>query len=422
MPSGDRRKDLTMRMSRLMLAAAIFVSGISFLFAEGLPKSEPRQAGFSAERLQRIHAVLQESVDRKEFAGINAAIARHGKIAYFDSLGFQDLEEKKPMRPDTIFRIFSMTKPITSAAVMMLYEEGKFLLDDPVSKYAPAFADLKVLVREGGSSSDVVDLKRPLTIHDLLTHTSGLSNSRGYLEAKVFTPRDTLAQMAARLATVPLAHQPGEAWRYGQSLDLLAYLVEVWSGKSYDVFLRERIFEPLGMSDTAYFVPQEKLGRVARSYSLNDAGVVMPAERRGDPSAKPTYFPGGAGLYSTAGDYLRFCQMLINGGELDGKRLLSETTVSFMMRNHLPRAIIPPGGPNGRKGYGFGIGGAVLMDPAASGVLSIEGEYSWGGAAGTYFWVDRKNELAAVWMVQRPPFVHEPSKRFKVMTYQALEQ
>jgi CubicO group peptidase (beta-lactamase class C family) len=267
----------------------------------------------------------------------------------------------------------------------------------------------------------VVDLKRPLTIHHLLTHTSGLSNSRGYQEAKVFAPRDTLAAMAARLATVPLAHQPGEGWRYGQSLDLLAYLVEVWSGKSYDMFLRERIFEPLGMSDTAYFVPADKVGRVAKTYSLNDDGVVTPAERQGDPSTKPTYFPGGSGLFSTAGDYLRFCQMLVNGGELDGKRLLSETTVDFMLRNHLPREILPADGPNGRKGYGFGIGGAVLMDPAASEVLSAEGEFSWGGAAGTYFWVDRRNELAAVWLVQRPPFVHEPSKRFKVLTYQALE-
>jgi CubicO group peptidase (beta-lactamase class C family) len=411
-----------MRISRLaLLAVSIAFPVISLLPAEGLPKAEPRQSGFSADRLQRIHAVLQESVERKEFAGINVGIARHGKLAYFDSFGFRDLEAKKPMQPDTIFRIFSMTKPITSAAVMMLYEEGKFLLDDPVSKYAPAFGELKVLAREGGNSSDVVDLKRPLTIHHLLTHTSGVSNSRGYQEAKVFTPRDTLADMAARLAAIPLAHQPGEGWRYGQSLDLLAYLVEVWSGKSYDVFLRERIFEPLGMRDTAYFVAPEKLDRVAKTYALNEKGVVEPSERQGDASRAPTYFPGGSGLFSTAGDYLRFCQMLVNGGELEGKRLLSETTVNFMLRNHLPQEIIPPGGPNGRKGYGFGIGGAVLMDAAASEVLSAEGEFSWGGAAGTYFWIDRKNELAAVWMVQRPPFVHEPSKRFKVLTYQALE-
>jgi CubicO group peptidase (beta-lactamase class C family) len=404
-----------------LIAAGMAVAAVCIVAAEGLPKAEPAQAGFSAERLRRIPAVLQDSVDRKEFAGINVAIARRGKLAYAGSFGFRDLEEKKPMQPDTIFRIFSMTKPITSVAVMMLYEEGKFLLDDPVSNYIPAFANLKVLAREGGSSSDVVELKRPLTIHHLLTHTSGLSNSRGYQEAQVFTPHDTLAAMAERLATVPLAHQPGEAWRYGQSLELLARLVEIWSGQPYDEFLRQRIFEPLGMQDTAYFVAPGKLDRVAKTYVLNDAGVVTPGERQGDASRKPTYFPGSAGLFSTAGDYLRFCQMLVNGGELDGKRLLSETTVDFMLRNHLPKDVIPPDGPNGRKGYGFGIGGAVLMDPAASGVLSAEGEFSWGGAAGTYFWVDRKNELTAVWMVQRPPFVQEPGKRFKVLTYQAME-
>jgi CubicO group peptidase (beta-lactamase class C family) len=418
----DTRKGTnSMKIPRLMLAAALAFAAVSLLPAEGLPKAEPRQAGFSAERLQRIHTVLKDSVDRKEFAGITVAIARRGKLAYSESFGFLDLEEKKPMRPDTIFRIFSMTKPITSTAVMMLYEEGKFLLDDPVSKYAPAFGGLKVLAREGGNSNDVVDLNRPLTIHHLLTHTSGLFNSRGYQEANVFGPRDTLAEMAARLATVPLAHQPGEAWRYGQSLDLLAYLVEVWSGKSYDAFLRERIFEPLAMNDTGYFVPAGKLDRVAKTYALNEQDVVEPSERQGDASRQPTYFPGGSGLLSTAGDYLRFCQMLVNGGELDGKRLLSEATVEFMFRNHLPREIIPPDGPNGRRGYGFGIGGAVLMDAAASEVLSVEGELSWGGAAGTYFWIDRKNELAGVWMVQRPPFIHQPSKRFKVLTYQALE-
>ena len=404
-----------------LIAAATALAATSLLPAEGPPKAEPAQAGFSAERLRRIHTVLEDSVARKEFAGINVAIIRHGKLAYAESFGFRDLEQKKPMQPDTIFRMFSMTKPITSVAVMMLYEEGRFLLDDPVSKYIPAFENLKVLAREGGSSGDVVELKRPLTIHHLLTHTSGLSNSRGYREAGVFAPRDTLAQMAERLATVPLAHQPGEAWRYGESLELLARLVEIWSGEPYDQFLRERIFEPLGMKDTGYFVPAEKADRVSKTYVLNEQGVVTPTERQGDPTRKPTYFPGSSGLFSTASDYLRFCQMLISGGELDGKRLLSETTVDFMLRNHLPAEIIPPEGPNGRKGYGFGIGGAVLMDPTASGVLSVAGEFSWGGAAGTYFWVDRKNELAAVWMVQRPPFTHEPGKRFKVLTYQAME-
>jgi CubicO group peptidase (beta-lactamase class C family) len=397
------------------------VSTVSLILAEGLPKIEPRQAGFSPERLLRIHHVLKNSVDRKEFAGVNVAIARHGKLAYFESFGFQDLEARKPMRPDTIFRMASMTKPIATSAVLMLYEEGKFLLDDPVSKFIPGLDMVKVLAREDGDGSQVVDLERPMTIRHLLTHTSGLSNAKAYQAAGVFARTGTLRDMAAKLPTVPLAHQPGQAWRYAQSIDVLGYLVEVWSGKTFDVFLEERIFQPLGMKDTGFNVAKEKLDRVSKLYSLNDHGEVAPSRQQGDPGRKPTFFSGGGGLYSTAGDYLRFCQLLLNGGQLDGKRLLSPATVGFMMRNQIPIDVIPPNGPNGRKGYGFGFGGAVLLDPAASETLSFEGEYNWGGANGTYFWIDRKNDLIGLWMVQRPPFVPPPSKRFKVMTYQAID-
>jgi CubicO group peptidase (beta-lactamase class C family) len=404
-----------------MRTLTLLVLSSALSFAQGLPKAEPRQAGFSAERLQRIHRVLQDSVNKKEFAGVNVAIARRGKLAYFESFGFQDLEANKPMRPDTIFRMASMTKPIASTAVMMLYEEGKFLLDDPVSRFIPGFDKVKVLAQENGDGSQVVDLERPVTVWNLLTHTSGLNNTMGYQAANVFDHRGTLREMAAKLPTVPLSHQPGKAWRYGQSIDVLGYLVEVWSGKSFDVFLEERIFQPLGMKDTGFYVPEEKLGRVSKVYHLNDRGEVEPSAERADPGRKPTYFSGSGGLYSTAGDYLRFCQMLLNGGELDGKRLLGKATVDFMMRNQVQLDVIPPDGPNGRKGYGFGFGGAVLVHPAASETLSFEGEYNWGGANGTYFWIDRKNNLIGLWMVQRPPFVPPPSKRFKVLAYQAME-
>ncbi len=399
----------------------IAVSAASPILAEELFKTEPGLAGFSIERLARIHRVLKDSVDRKEFAGINVAIARHGRLAYFESFGFQDLEARTPMKPGAIFRMASMTKPIASTAVMMLYEEGKFLLDDPVSKFIPGFDKVKVLAQENGDGSQVVDLERPVTIKHLLTHTSGLSNTKGYQAANLFDRNGTLRDMAAKLPAVPLAHQPGKAWRYGQSIDVLGYLVEVWSGRTFDVFLQERIFEPLSMHDTGFSVPKEKLDRVSKVYSLNDRGEVAPSPRQTDPSRKPTFFSGSGGLYSTAGDYLRFCQMLLNGGQLQGKRLLSKATVDFMMHNQVPREVIPPDGPNGRKGYGFGFGGAVLLDPAASETLSFEGEYNWGGANGTYFWIDRKNDLVGLWMVQRPPFVPPPSKRFKVLTYQALE-
>lgn len=389
------------------------------------PAAAPRTAtpplGFSSERLARIEKVLQSSVDAREFAGINAAIQHKGRVVWNRSFGYQDLEARTPMRADTIFRIYSMTKPIASAAVMMLYEEGKFLLDDPVSKFIPGMDKVKVLAREDGSQYEVVPLKRPMTIRHLLTHTSGLSNNRGYQDNDTFSRKGTLRDMAAKLPQTPLAHQPGEAWRYGQSIDVLGYLVEAASGKPFDVFLRERIFEPLAMKDTGFHVPRDKVGRLSKVYQLNASGALEPGRTFGDPTVAPAFFSGGGGLYSTVADYLRFCQMLANGGVLEGKRLLSRTTVDYMFRNHVPLSVIPPEGPNGRRGYGFGLGGAVLMDAAAAETLSVDGEFNWGGAAGTYFWIDRKTELIGVWMVQRPPFTPPPGKRFKVLVYQALE-
>lgn len=371
-------------------------------------------------RLRVLKAGLQQMIDNKEFAGIHVMAARKGQPLLSESFGFRDLEAKKPMTADTIFRIFSMTKPVTSTAAMILYEEGKFLLDDPVSKYIPEFADVKVLRKEDGEQSDVEDLKRPLTIHHLLTHTSGMVNGKGYAEKGIFRGSPNLEEVAKRFATVPLSHQPGDAWRYGQGLELVARLVEIWSGQRYDQFLRERIFVPLAMNDTAYFVPKAKLDRVSKSYSLDKEGALM-ANRPDDPSREPTLFPGGFGLYSTAGDYMKFLQMLLNRGTLGGKRILGRHTVDFMFRNHVPLHVIPPGGPNGRGGHGFGIGGAVLVNPVESQVMQAEGNWEWGGAAGTYFWIDPKNELIAVWMAQRPPFVPQPSKKFKVMLYSALD-
>jgi CubicO group peptidase (beta-lactamase class C family) len=391
------------------LAIPLFVA--SLCAAPPLAKIEPNQAGFSAQRLQRVHDYVQGVVDRKEFAGVNALISRKGKLAYFESFG--------EVKPDTIMRIASMTKPITSTAVMMLYEEGKFLLDDPVSKYIPGMDKVRVLTKEDGDGTETIELKSPMTIRHLLTHTSGLSNAKGWRAANMRA--GTLKDMAAKLPSVPLATQPGSAWRYGDSIDVLGYLVELWSGKTFDAFLQERIFQPLGMVDTGFSVPADKVSRVAKIYSLNASGVVEPAKIGGDPTRKPNFLSGSGGLYSTAPDYLRFCQMLVNGGQFDNKRLLSAATVDYMMRNHVPLNVIPPNGPNGRKGYGFGIGGAVLMDAAAAETLSVDGEFNWGGATGTYFWIDRKNQLVGIWFVQRPPFVPEPGKRFKVLTYQAME-
>jgi len=394
---------------------------LCLLLPAALAAQQPLSTGFSPERVARLRAALQESVDRKEFAGIHAGVVRKGKLAISESLGYADMEARKPVRADTIMRMASMTKPIASAAVMMLYEEGKFHLEDPISKWIPGMDKVRVLESEDSDGTHTVPLKREITVKQLLTHTSGLNNSRGYASNGTFGRDQSLKEMAAKLPNVPLSHQPGEAWRYGMSIDVLGHLVEVWSGKTFDVFLQERIFTPLGMKDTGFHVPKEKLDRVSKTYALDKSGVVQPVPPRGDPSRPPKFFSGGGGLYSTATDYLRFCQMLINGGTLDGKRLLGRTTVDYMFRNHVPASMTVPEGPNGRTGHGFGFGGAVLVDPAAYQTLSVEGDYNWGGANGTYFWIDRKNELAAVWMVQRPPFTAPPSRRFKILVYQALE-
>jgi len=399
---------------RLALAAALVLTP-SLFAAESAPVT-----GFSAPRLQRLKTALKEMTGKKEFAGIHVMAARKGHVVLSESFGFRDLEANKPMTSDTIFRLFSMTKPITSTAAMILYEEGKFLLDDPVSKYIPEYANLKVLRHEGGPESGVQDLKRPLTVLHLLTHTSGMVNSKAYSETKVFSGSPNLEAMSKVLAAIPLSHQPGDAWRYGQGLELIARLVEIWSGQRYDQFLRERMFGPLGMKDTAFYVPKEKLDRVAKSYVLGKQNVVEPG-RPDDPSREPTYFPGSYGLYGTAGDYMKFLQMLVNGGSLNGVRILSRSTVDFMLSNRVPLSVIPPGGPNNRGGHGFGIGGAVLVTPEESQVVQSVGNWEWGGAAGTYFWIDRKNDLAGVWMVQRPPFVPQPSKKFKVLLYSAME-
>ena len=388
--------------------------------AQGLPQSAPGNVGMSLERLERIDAVLEGWVKEKKYAGVAAAVARRGRIAYFRTFGFRDAEADAALQIDTIYRFYSMTKPIASTAAMILHEEGRFLLDDPVSEYLPEFADLQVLAAEDGDSSQLVPREGEVTIKHLLTHTSGLSNSEAYDAKGVFDRDITLEQMQQRLAGVPLAHQPGAAWRYGQSINVIGRLVEVLSGKTFDQFLRDRIFDPLLMPDTAFYVPASKAARMAKLYQLDDAGGIEPYPFDYDDSAKPAFYSGGGGLYSTAADYIRFCQMLLNKGELDGARIVSPKTVEIMMLNHVAEDVLPPKGPNGRTGYGFGIGGAVLMDVAKSGQLASKGEYNWGGKAGTYFWIDPQERLIGLFLVQRPGFVPGPPKTLKNLVYQAL--
>lgn len=323
------------------------------------------------------------------------------------------------MQADTIFIIASMTKPVTAVAVMMLYEEGKFLLDEPVSHYLPAFAEMRVLTNEGGEQNETVPAATAITIRHLLTHTSGLFNFAGYKAAGI-NPQMTLEETVNAFATVPLSHQPGEAWRYGPSYDVLARLVEVWSGQSFASFIEERIAQPLGMKDTGFFVPAEQAHRVAQSYKRNEgklevlAGVPVPHHL-------PTFVGGGGGLFSTIEDFSHFAQMLLNRGEFNGHRLLSPTTVDYMLMSHVSENVMPADGPNGRKGFGMGLGGYVLIDPIKSGTLGLAGEYNGTGALGTYYWIDPKNKLAGLWFTQRFPQVQSELHRFKVLTYQALE-
>lgn len=386
------------------------------LLSAGLAAAE---SGFSPERIARLRREIAAVVQRGEYPGVNVVIARHGRTVLAESFGRRDLAADRPMQPDTIFVAASMSKPVTAAAVMMLYEEGRFLLEDPVAKYLPEFSHLQVLATEGGDPAQVVPAASPITIRQLLTHTSGLFNFKGYAAAGI-NPQLNLEATVAKLATVPLSHQPGAAWRYGLSYEVLARLVEVWSGQRFDAFLAERIFQPLGMVDTAFHVPAAKADRLAVGYRLTEAGHLEPLSKQGAPAEPPVYLSGGGGLYTTTGDFLRFCQMLLNGGELDGQRLLAPLTVEHMFRSQLAPGVMPPDGPNGRKGFGMGLGGYVLVDPAASEDLGVEGEFNGAGVGGTFFFIDRHNGLVGLWFSQRYPQVQTTLKRFKVLTYQAL--
>jgi len=396
---------------------------------QGLARATPEEVGLSSQRLQRINKVMQGYVDEKKVAGAVTMVARRGKVAHLECFGMMDIESKKPMQVDTIFRIYSMSKPITSVAVMMLYEEGHFQLSDPVSRFIPEFKDVKVFVRKTASGVEAAEPKREITIHNLLTHTSGLAYGLSketpvdemYEDANIFSWDETIEEKIKRLVKLPLANEPGSTWRYSMATDVLGRVVEVVSGKRFDEFLEERIFKPLGMNDTGFYVPEEKKGRFAVLYKVGEGGVLERYERGkwNNFSSSTRLFSGGAGLVSTASDYMRFCQMLLNGGELDGVRILSRKTVELMTRNNLADELLPYGGSDS-KGEGFGLGFAVIMDSAQTRSVGSEGAYSWGGAASTGFWVDPKEELIGIFMTQVMPYSGRFTQELKVLTYQAV--
>ena len=374
---------------------------------------------------------MQRYVDEGKIAGILPVVARRGHVVYAECFGMMDVEAHKPMQFDTLFRIYSMTKPITSVAVMMLYEEGFFQLTDLISRFVPGFDDAQVLIKTTESGLELAKLEREITIHHLLTHTSGL----GYgideddpvyemIQERIWRvveqrPDTTLEQMVQDLARLPLAHQPGSAWRYSLATDVLGYLVQVVSGMGFDEFLRRRIFEPLGMVDTGFYVPQDRIEHFSANYGPGEQGglevIDAPATSR---YTRPTSHPsGGGGLVSTASDYVRFAHMLLNKGELDGVRLLGRKTVELMTMNHLPAGCHP----FDETYRGFGLGVAVVTDVAKSQLLGSVGAYGWGGAASTTFWVDPQEELIGLLLLQLMPSGTYPVRSdFQVLVYQSI--
>jgi CubicO group peptidase (beta-lactamase class C family) len=408
----------------VMVAAQLVVAG-------ELPTAKPKDVGLDADKIQQAHDAVQALIDRKEMAGAVIAVARKGKVVMFDAVGESEAGSGKPMKTNAIVRIFSMTKPITTVAAMMLVEEGKIGLDDPVSKYLPEFKDRRV---HTGKGDETVEAKREITVRDLMRHTSGLTYGvfgntpvdQLYKKAGIFAPNDTLQDMMTKLGTLPLLYQPGTRWHYSVSTDVLGRVVEVASGKALDEFFAERIFKPLDMKDSGFFVPEDKLGRLAASHGLDAKEKKLTATETAEKSrfrSKPKLLMGGGGCVSTARDYLRFCQMLLNGGELDGVRLLKKETVAEMTRNQLPEeAMKAKNGGNAEVGDGFGLGFGVRVgkdDPVAGKAV---GEYYWGGAASTHFWISPQRELVVVALEQFMPSRPTLQQAIKPLIYQATQE
>jgi len=393
--------------------------------------STPEELGFSSERLTRIDDLMQRYVDQGKMAGFVTLVARRGEIAYFNKIGYQDIQAEILMELDSIFRIYSMTKPIASMALMMLYEEARFNLTDAVSQYIPAFKDVKVRGADGELESPI----RPMTIQDLLRHTAGLSYG-GYTEsqspvdmlydeADLFDAKITNAELVDRIANLPLMYHPGEKWHYSVATDVVGYLVEVLSGKPLAEFMQEKIFDPLGMVDTAFHIDPSKLRRFCTLYGKtadSDLGVL-------DLPDSSEYLPpvamhsGGAGLVSTTTDYLQFAQCMLNKGELNGVRLLGPKTVALMTCNHLPKALLPIAfeGAEPMLGMGFGLGFGVMLNVAKTGVMGSVGDQSWGGYAETFFWIDPEEDMIAILMTQYLPSQTYPIRiEYRTSVYQAL--
>ena len=423
-------------MKRTVAVITLLVSlcaATSLGWAQPLPTATPEEVGLSSPKLARVTEIVKGEIAKGRYPGAVALVARRGKVAYFEALGQRDPQAGTPMTKDSIFRLYSMTKPFTSVAVMMLVEDGRLLLNDPVSKYVPKLKGLQVSVprvdaQTGKVTYALVPADREMTIQDLLRHTSGLvyggfTSHTGVKEAYAKEGVDwrdvTPPEQIERIAKVPLAHQPGTAWEYSLSTDVLGRVIEVMTGASLGQFLQERIFAPLKMTDTAFLVPNGKVARLAQPFAKDpvsgDAVALL------DVTVPQKNDAGGAGTAGTVADYARFSQMLLNGGQLDRVRLLGRATVAHMSSDHLGTDI-RVASPILARGYGFGLGFAVRKETGLNWVTGSAGEYRWGGAAGTAFWIDPKEQTVVVWMTQGQPGPRrgEDSALFRQLVQAAL--
>ena len=431
-------------MSALLLTASISINAAT----KNLPATKAEKVGMSSERMKRMTALGDRYIQNKQVAGMVNLVMRNGKVVHYEAHGSKGANDSRPMQKDDLFRIYSMTKPITAAAAMQLYEKGKFQLSDPVSKFVPELKDVKVLNADG----QLEDQDAQMTMHQLLTHTTGLSYGfaaqvdlvdQAYMGADIWAAKD-LDEFAQRVAKLPLKFQPGSRYHYSIAVDITGLVVQRLSGQSFDVYLRENIFEPLGMEDTFFEVPQSKLSRFLPNHVMDpQSGALIdvskvPADNPLAAYIKPRknvammdyesvgLFSGGGGLVSTAMDYARFAEAMRAGGILGGKRILSPKTVSYMAQNHLKPSMQmggigeQPTTDGNTSGVGFGLGFGVITNPAYTGVIGSAGEFNWGGAAGTVFWIDPVEEIVVVSMIQLMSSPWPLRSELQVATYQAI--
>lgn len=427
-----------MKNKSIILCTVLSIGIALSAIGQSISVVKPEESGLSLDRLESIDRVLNEYVDQGEVAGGVALIARKGQIGYLKAFGMKDIDSKDPMKTDDLFRIASMTKAITVAGVMMLFEGGYFTLDDPLSKFIPEFSEMQVMVEDTANKSYTLEkAKSQITIRHLLTHTSGLTYdffSQPYI-SEIYTQNNiynglgksdgTIGDMVKRLAKLPLMNHPGEGWQYGMNMDVLGYLIEIISGQTFDAYLRDKIFEPLQMNNTHFYLPKKKKDRIATLYGINSLGRLIKLEGIFDNGyhsdvdvheSNKSYFSGGAGLVSTAEDYYKFLQMILNYGFYKDKKLLSRKTIELMTSEQTGDNF------NWFKGYGFGFGLAISRGPMFTGNPGSEGTYSWAGYFASFFWVDPQEELIGILLTQLNPNKNDMRVKFKNLMYQAIDE